>query len=215
MCLWVLTACLGLLPGNPIPAVVVPGQPSPIVVSSSELITSVTTPLPTIPSTTLPTMPPTIIALPPSTIPPAPTSTAVLPTTLNPALSGTVIPLVICSNPEIVCVLNPNDLSGRTGSRPNQFGTTLTPAIVNSPPISGYSAQMPSFDTAVKFPRFRRNADNRFSERRKYSLNHVKKVYRNYRIKKRQFCGCVPIGTCYTNKNDVIIGTPEVSSEVF
>ncbi|CAB3240699.1 unnamed protein product [Arctia plantaginis] len=211
MCLWVLTACLGLLPGNPSPAVVVPGQPSPFVVPSPELITIVTTSPPSFPPPTLPTLPPTILTLPPTTIIPAPTTTAVPPAILNPALSGTIIPLVICSNSEIVCVVNPHDLSGKTGPYRTQVGTTLTPAaVINPPPIAGYSAQMPSFDTAVKFPRFRRNADLNFFKRVKYSWKNVQEVDREHRIKKRQFCGCVPIGTCSANENDVIIGTPGV-----
>ncbi|CAB3240026.1 unnamed protein product [Arctia plantaginis] len=211
MCLWVLTACLGLLPGNPSPAVVVPGQPSPFVVPSPELITIVTTSPPSFPPPTLPTLPPTILTLPPTTIIPAPTTTAVPPAILNPALSGTIIPLVICSNSEIVCVVNPHDLSGKTGPYRTQVGTTLTPAaVINPPPIDGYSAQMPSFDTAVKFPRFRRNADLNFFKRVKYSWKNVQEVDREHRIKKRQFCGCVPIGTCSVNENDVIIGTPGV-----
>ncbi|XP_031768896.1 phenoloxidase-activating factor 2-like isoform X2 [Galleria mellonella] len=167
MCLWLLTACLGLLPGNPTPPVIiVPGVPSPIILPTT---TTTTTTAP--PGNNDMTGPPE----PPPTEPPA---------TEPPPTDSTTIPTVPPTPPPT------------TGPLPidPRLGTTPAPsAPLQVPPITGYSALEPSYNTAVRFPRQRRNVDFTFKD---IFHSTPKEVYVKHRIYKRQSCRCVAIGTC-------------------
>ncbi|XP_059051227.1 phenoloxidase-activating factor 2-like [Achroia grisella] len=190
MCLWLLTACLGLLPTNPTPTVViVPGVPAPIVVPT----TTTTTAAPGNITPGPPTPPPTVF---PPTPPPSTNSTSgptVTPTP-PPTTGGVLLPVILCNNPDIICISNPDE--NTTGPLPidPRFGTTPAPsAPLQVPPIIGYSAQVPSYNTAVRFPRQRRSVeltlkDILYSTPNEVSLKHA--------IHKRQSCQCVASGTC-------------------
>ncbi|XP_047531058.1 phenoloxidase-activating factor 2 [Vanessa atalanta] len=166
MCLWLLTACLGLLPTNNVPPatiVVVQGVPAPILQPTTAATTAAATtaaPTTVAPTTMAPTMPPT---MPPTTT----TTAAPTTTTARPTMSGPI-------------QIDP------------RLGTTPAPsAALQSPQITGYSGQIPSFDSAVKFPRERRSLNFKREENNTFFFNNNK-----HRIRKRQSCQCVASGTC-------------------
>ncbi|XP_075972455.1 inactive CLIP domain-containing serine protease A3-like isoform X2 [Anticarsia gemmatalis] len=274
MCLWILTACLGMLPGNPSPIVVVPGVPSPIIVPTAAPTTTTTTTTtttarppspgnmtaaPTMPPTTLPTMPPTtlppVTTVPtaaPTTLPPVTTVPTAAPTTLPPTTAPTMAPTTPppmttvptaaptvppTTLPPVTTVTNvppttlPPSPTTMTAAPPTTLPPTVQPTIgplpidprlgttppassaaINMPPITGYSAQVPSYDTAVKFPRSRRSVNRENAINVKDFLNSVQNTDGGHNIVKRQSCACVPTGTCIRNTGagmiDVRIVTP-------
>ncbi|CAK1540031.1 unnamed protein product [Leptosia nina] len=263
MCLWLLTACLGLLPNGPTQQaqiIIVQGVPTPILQPTTAATAA--TPAPTTATTATmstqtmaPTAAPTTASTArpttPTTMTPAPTmttqsSTSMTPTTARPTSPGNIISTItslptsnptittpqtintsstpstiksntsggmetivlVCDNPDAICVSNPDD--NTAGQLPIDPRLGSTPAAqFRLPPISGYNAQNPSFDTAVKFPREKRSIDE-------YSKKIAQYVYDSseHRIRKRQSsCRCVPAGTCVktTNGNgmiDIRIVTP-------
>lgn len=103
-------------------------------------------------------------------------------------------------NPDVICLSNPDDNAAGQLQIDPRLGTTPA-TVAAAPPINGYSGQVPSYDTAVRFPRERRSVhkqeanDNILSLFAKY-VNHNK-----HRIRKRQSCRCVPAGTCIKTSN--------------
>lgn len=208
MCLWILTACFGLVPTTQVssPIIVLPGIPAPILQptpapSLPPPAGNVSFPPSDIPPSTSPTtlastMPPTQPPTLPVTTPPAmtnpPSSPMTSASTNPPSQTGVLLPVVICQTPSAVCVANPNQPpTAGTVSPPidPRLGTTPSPsAPLQVPPIAGYNGQLSSYDTAVKFPRNRRS----ISEIEMFDKN----VENKHLIKKRQSCVCVPAGTC-------------------
>ncbi|XP_052737737.1 phenoloxidase-activating factor 2-like [Bicyclus anynana] len=91
------------------------------------------------------------------------------------------------------CTNNNDNCSGSLQIDP-RLGTT---AAALQPLITGYSAQVPSFDTAVRFPRERRSLKHR--KWRLEDLVGTENAHNNaHKIRKRQSCRCVPTGTCVT-----------------
>nr|XP_034833317.1 phenoloxidase-activating factor 2-like [Maniola hyperantus] len=69
---------------------------------------------------------------------------------------------------------------------------------MQAPLIMGYTAQVPAFDSAVKFPRERRSL--RYVTLRLEDVKREKYMQDSeHRIRKRQSCRCVPAGTCVTS----------------
>ncbi|CAB3240024.1 unnamed protein product [Arctia plantaginis] len=89
-----------------------------------------------------------------------------------------------------------------------RLGTTPPSAAIKLPPISGYSAPLPTSDSAVKFPRSRRNVNNKKMKIIPDVFNIIKKTDGIHNITKRQSCACVLAGTCIRNVIDIRIVTP-------
>ncbi|XP_068626926.1 phenoloxidase-activating factor 2 [Battus philenor] len=229
MCLWLITACLGLLPSNPPPPniIVVQGVPTPILQPTTAATTAVTTAsttattnATTTSTTTTPrpstpgnmTSPPPTPTMPSNNTGSPTTNMTTTTTTARPTNATTASTSATTATPTMSTAA-PN--SSTTGSLPidPRLGTTpQSSAAMSGPPITGYSAQVPSFDTAVRFPRERRSADssiNGLFKRIRYDINVKKK----HNIQKRQSCRCVPSGTCVRTSSgagmiDVRIVTP-------
>lgn len=241
MCLWLLTACLGLLPANTSPPIViVPGVPPPILVPTTTSTTTATTttnrpPVPgnmTMPTTpapglmTSPPMPPpgNNTATPPTTMMTTPSSTTASPSTVLPTLppptmisaptsstGGVLLHLILCNDPDVVCIINPDDVTGPLPIDP-RLGTTPGPlsALRLQPVDNDY--ETPSYDTAVRFPRQKRNV--KFISVNDF-LNAYPKTDNKHEIHKRQSCRCVAAGSCVRNGTnygagmiDIRIATP-------
>ncbi|XP_047021387.1 phenoloxidase-activating factor 2-like [Helicoverpa zea] len=217
MCLWILTACLGLLPANPSPIVVVPGVPAPIIVptaaptaaTTAAATTAATTAAATTAATTATTTrPPT-----PAPTTAATTATTAAPTTAAPTAApttaSTAAPTTATTAATTTTTLGPLPIDPR-------LGTTSAPsAALNVPPISGYSAQLPTYDSAVKFPRQRRSLDDEHAVNMKDFLCSVGSGRKHNIVKRQSNCACVPTGTCVrvVNNNgagmiDIRIVTP-------
>lgn len=93
----------------------------------------------------------------------------------------------------MICVSNPDENASGSLSIDPRLGTT--PAALHAPQISAYSAQIPTFDSAVQFPRERRSVNRQL---RLKDLYKSAKYRNEHRIGKRQSCTCVPAGTCLT-----------------
>ncbi|CAG9796578.1 unnamed protein product [Diatraea saccharalis] len=205
MCLWLLTACLGLIPTTPQNSnvIVIQGLPTPIIQPTTPpaniTIPTVTFPTVTVPTVTIPpfTFPPTV-TIPTVTFPPTvtvPPVTGVSPTTGGVSLAA----VIVCNDSDVICVANPDDID--TGPLPidPRLGTTPGPsAALQLPTITGYSAQGPSYDTSVRFPREKRSVDNEDNTMLQVLFNYKNIIIENHKIIKRQSCACVPNGTCAT-----------------
>ncbi|CAF4792939.1 unnamed protein product [Pieris macdunnoughi] len=113
--------------------------------------------------------------------------------------------IVLCDNPDAICVSNPDD--NTTGQLPIDPRLGSTPAAEFRLPSIEYSQANPSLDSAVKFPREKRSVkENQVAE-------YVYSNLSNHRIRKRQSnCRCVPSGTCIRSSGngmiDIRIVTP-------
>lgn len=100
----------------------------------------------------------------------------------------------------MICLSNPDDNAAGQLQIDPRLGTTPAP-LAAAPPISGYSGQVPSYDTAVRFPRERRSLYKEDSTDDILNLLGGYKSNNNHRIRKRQSCRCVPTGTCVKTSN--------------
>lgn len=185
MCLWLLTTCLGLLPATPSspPATVIVVPPPPIVIPTLQP-TYYPPPPPPPPFPPGNETPNIVDNTPPNTEPPPTNPTNIIPP------GAVLVPIVVCQTPSAVCVANPNQPSAPGTVSPPidpRLGTTpgASAALQQFPQITAYSGQLPSYDTAVKFPRLRRSLKKSDGDG---ESKHV--------IRKRQSCVCVPAGTC-------------------
>ncbi|KAJ2947901.1 hypothetical protein O0L34_g9691 [Tuta absoluta] len=238
MCLWLITACLGMLPTNPSPTIIVipgavpGGVPPPILLPTTAATTAATAaPVPIPGATTLPTPAPTVA--PPSTAPPtaATTATSAPPTAAPTAPPSTAPPttttiganllsVLVCNNPDAICVSNPDDDAGTLAIDP-RLGSSPRPsaALQAQPPqIQAYTAQLEP-NPAVRFPREKRSTEIKHSVKVKDALMQIMRMPENkHEIRKRQTtCRCVPAGTCASATNgagliDVRIVTPGVGA---
>ncbi|XP_032528313.2 serine proteinase stubble-like [Danaus plexippus] len=216
MCLWLLTACLGLLPSSPV--IVVPGVPTPIIQPTTAPTTAVTnattttarptmapTAAPTPAPTTAPTPAPTTAPTPaPTTAPtPAPTTAPTPAPTTAPTPAPTTAPTpapttATTAAPTPPPTMPPTAMTTRNGSFPidPRLGTTPSAALQSAQPIMGYSGQISSLDSAVRFPRERRSVNRKIMTVKESfkKLNYIDPP--KHQIRKRQSCRCVPAGTC-------------------
>ncbi|XP_060804768.1 phenoloxidase-activating factor 2 [Amyelois transitella] len=188
MCLWLITACLGMLPTNPTQQnIVVVGAPAPILQPTTTTTASPAT-LPTGNMTMPPTVRPTM----------APTTAPTMAPTVAPTMAPTVAPTTAPTPPATTgaTTARPTTSTGPLPIDP-RLGTTPSPsAALQLPPITAYSGQIPSYDTAVKFPRERRSLDGNKMDAKDFLNSLQYEDNKNHIIKKRQSCRCVPAGTC-------------------
>ncbi|KAI8438549.1 hypothetical protein MSG28_011017 [Choristoneura fumiferana] len=206
-------------PGPPSTMTGATGPPTMPPTTVTTTTTTTTTARPPPPSSAATTAPPT---MPPTTVttttasPPPPTSAA---TTAPSTIGGLLLPVILCNNPDIVCISNPDESAAGMPSIDPRLGTTpATSAALQVPPIIGYSAQVPSYDTSVRFPRERRSTKSKEKSKLLKLFDNFGTVYTgNHQIHKRQSCRCVAAGTCTNNGNygagmiDIRIVTPGVS----
>ncbi|XP_063395113.1 inactive CLIP domain-containing serine protease A8-like [Cydia fagiglandana] len=197
MCLWLLTACLGMLPANspPTNVIVVGAPPAPILVPTTTTTAS--------PNMTGPPPPMNMTGGPPMTMTGgggggAPPTMA--PTAPTGPIGGVLLPVILCDTPDIVCIINLDETAAGMPSIDPRFGTTPAPsAALQVPPIIGYSAQVPSYNTAVRFPRERRSIQLNTIPTNKLDKSGMMETA-SHRIRKRQAgCRCVAAGTCTNN----------------
>ncbi|XP_045495773.1 phenoloxidase-activating factor 2-like [Colias croceus] len=195
MCLWLLTACLGLLPSNPSQQsqiVIIQGVPTPILQPTTAApTTAAPTTASAAPTTTAATTTAATTRMPPP-------ATTMMPTTAAPTSPPTMAPTTAAPTTTTTTTSRPT--TGQLPIDPRLGTTTQGPsADFRLPPINGYSSQNPS-DTAVRFPREKRSVyNNRIRNSAQY-------IYENYFanrhiISKRQSCRCVQAGTCVRNGN--------------
>lgn len=211
MCLWLLTACLGLLPSNPPPAiVVVSGVPAPIL-QPTTTTTTTTTARPMPGNMTMGPMPGNMTMTPmPGSMTPSgpPTMPTVAPTNTMPTAAPTMPTSPSASpSPTMAPTQQP------TGPLPidPRLGTTPAPSAALQVQPAEYVNQGPSFDSAVRFPRQKREATASYGI--KNMFNNVTTMNNNHVIRKRQSCRCVPIGMCVPSTSgagmiDIRIVTP-------
>ncbi|KAG6440480.1 hypothetical protein O3G_MSEX001273 [Manduca sexta] len=132
---------------------------------------------------------------------PRPMTTAPPATTVT---GGANLQLIFCNDPDTVCVFNPDE--NATGPLPidPRVGTTPGPSAAFR---SDIDSQVPSYDTAVRFPRQRRDVQLISI---KDFLNELSKTDDKHIISKRQSCRCVPSGTCINNGNNSPAGMIDV-----
>ncbi|CAH0695225.1 unnamed protein product [Spodoptera exigua] len=221
-----------MLPANPTPIVIVSGVPAPIIVPTAAPTTATTTttaattnatvaptPAPTTTTTTTAATTTTTAAPTTASTTTTTTTTAATTTTTTTTLGGMLLSLIICMDPDVVCISNPDETT--TGPLPidPRLGTTpASSAAVNMPPINGYSAQIPSYNTAVNFPRQRRSVDQKSGVNIKEFLCNLGSEKEHKIVKRQSNCACVPTGTCIrssTNSGagmiDIRIVTPVVT----
>ncbi|CAH1639736.1 unnamed protein product [Spodoptera littoralis] len=212
MCLWILTACLGMLPANPTPIVIVSGVPAPIIVPTAAPVTAATTTT-TAATTTNATLAPTP---PPTTT----TTTTTAATTTTSTAAPTPPPTTTTTTTTAATTTTTTTTTTTLGPLPidPRLGTTPASAAVNMPPISGYSAQIPNYNTAVNFPRQRRSVDQKSGVNMKEFLCNLGSEKEHRIVKRQSNCACVPTGTCIrsgTNSGagmiDIRIVTPVVT----
>lgn len=164
MCLWLVTACLGVLP---VQQQVIVGVPAPILQPTAAPTTTTTT-------TTTTTMRP-----PPTTTPPPQTTQACC------------NQVRVCVQPSVVCLANPNNYG---------TGSLIDPRLGSTPPgysqqITGYSAPLPSYDSAVRFPQKRSIRRDRSNDTKELEENDANMAILQ-RQKRQTSCTCVAAGTC-------------------
>ncbi|KAH9637643.1 hypothetical protein HF086_009311 [Spodoptera exigua] len=199
-----------MLPANPTPIVIVSGVPAPIIVPTAAPTTATTTttaattnatvaptPAPTTTTTTTAATTTTTAAPTTASTTTTTTTTAATTTTTTTTLGGMLLSLIICMDPDVVCISNPDETT--TGPLPidPRLGTTpASSAAVNMPPINGYSVQIPSYNTAVNFPRQRRSVDQKSGVNIKEFLCNLGSEKEHKIVKRQSNCACVPTGTC-------------------
>ncbi|XP_047511955.1 phenoloxidase-activating factor 2-like isoform X3 [Pieris napi] len=218
MCLWLLTACLGLLPSNPsqnAQIVIVQGVPAPILQPTAAPTTVPTIVTPTAAPTTVPTTVTATAA--PTTVPttaattmattkmpsPSPTSATMssAPPTPMTTMMTTAQPTTVTVAPTTAAPTTaPTTRATSPGQLPIDPRLGSTPAAEFRLPSIEYSQANPSFDSAVKFPREKRSIkENQVAE-------YVYSNLSNHRIRKRQSnCRCVPSGTCIRSSGNGLI----------
>ncbi|VVC96579.1 unnamed protein product, partial [Leptidea sinapis] len=191
MCLWLLTACLGLLPAQPqAPIVIIQGVPSPILQPTTAATTAATTKAPntTANPTTMP--PPPMSSM--STISTSPPMPPTSPTTASPATTR----MTAATTSSTMTTPRPTS-PGQLPIDPRQGSTQAPSAQFRVPQIDGYTAQNPSYDMAVKFPREKRSLQ-RTNPYTGYSFHDF--YSKRHSITKRQSCRCVS-ADCYAMSN--------------
>nr|XP_032528305.1 serine proteinase stubble-like isoform X2 [Danaus plexippus plexippus] len=121
-----------------------------------------------------------------------PTSTPTNP----PTTSGETLPVLLCKDPDVICVFNPDENAAGSFPIDPRLGTTPSAALQSAQPIMGYSGQISSLDSAVRFPRERRSVNRKIMTVKESfkKLNYIDPP--KHQIRKRQSCRCVPAGTC-------------------
>lgn len=107
---------------------------------------------------------------------------------------GQNLPVLLCENPDVICIFNPDENATGPIQIDPRLGTTPTSAAaLQGPQITGYNGQVVLYDSAVKFPRERRSLHYKQLQQER-NIN----FYNNgeHKIRKRQSCRCVPTGTC-------------------
>ncbi|CAH2102497.1 unnamed protein product [Euphydryas editha] len=107
---------------------------------------------------------------------------------------GQNLPVLLCDNPDVICIFNPDEnATGPLQIDPRLGTTPASAAALQGPQIIGYNGQVSSFDTAVKFPRERRSINYK-----QLQQENNRNFYNRgeHKIHKRQSCRCVAVGTC-------------------